>query len=416
MNDVVNLVEGIDTENLGVNEAEEPASYVVLEAANGARYHIIGTAHVSETSRREVAELIERIKPDVVCVELCQERYDSFKDENRWAKLDIFQVIRSGKFLYLMANLAISAYQRKMGAKLGVKPGAELIQATEVAQANGARVVLIDRNIHQTLKRVWGNLSLWTKANLFAAITASMFEGDKKSSEETAEEIEKLKENANLSTMMESFAKELPQVHLPLIDERDRYLVAKMEASGAKEAVVVVGAGHVPGMKKYFQTPIDTQALEQLPKPGLIWPMIKWVFPVLLLSTFAYAAFNSEFASLESLLIAWILPNSIFCALACIVAGAKPLTTLSSIFISPITSTTPVIGAGIVLGLLEAWLRKPNVEDCESVPDVHSLKDFYKNPVTRILLVAVLSTFGSALGAWIGIGWIVTLLGLGTGA
>ena len=374
-------------------------------------YHIIGTAHVSEASRLEVAQAIERIKPDKVCIELCQERYDSFYDEDRWKKLDIFEVIKKGKFLYLLANLAISAYQRKMGAKLGVKPGAELIEAAEEAQKHGAEIVLIDRNIHVTLKRVWANLGFFTKCELLSTIVSSMLFNDKDSKDDTSKEIENLKDEANLSTMMDSFAEALPQIHKPLIDERDQYLVSKMRACGGKNVVAVVGAGHVAGMKRYFDADIDTEPLDRLPKPGILWTVVKWLIPLVVVGGIGWGVYQQGFDSLEKLLVAWILPNSFFCFLSAILAWAKPLTILAAIVVSPITSTTPVIGAGIVLGLLEAWLRKPTVADCEALPNVHSLRDFYKNAFTHVLIVCVLTTFGSACGAWFGIGWLIKILG-----
>ncbi|MBO4350917.1 MAG: TraB/GumN family protein [Proteobacteria bacterium] len=403
-------VDPTDTES--DSEADQEESHVTVIEDGSCVYHIVGTAHVSDKSRQEVARLIESIKPDKVCVELDQERYDSFYDTDRWKKLDIFEVIKKGKFLYLLANLAISAYQRKMGAKLGVKPGAELIGATEVAKANGAEVVLIDRNIHITLKRVWGNLGFFTKCSLLGAIVESLFEGKDESKEETSEDIENLKKDENISSMMETFAEELPEVHLPLIDERDRYLVAKMRECGGKNVIAVVGAGHVAGMQRYFHTEIDTNALEKLPRKGILIPIIKWAIPLIILGGIAYGVYTHGFESLYEMLTRWILPNSIFCFITAVLALAHPLTIIASIFVSPLTSTTPVIGAGIVLGLLEAWLRKPKVEDCEDLVNVHTLRGFYKNRFTHVLIVAVLTTFGSAAGAWIGIAWLLAFLGL----
>ena len=405
-----------DAQSAGQTPAGEPVQSHCAEIADpetGAVYHIIGTAHVSEASRAEVEQWIEKIRPDKVCVELCQERYDSFYDVNRWKKLNIFDVIRKGKFLYLLANIAISAFQRKIGAKLGVKPGAELIGAAEAGKRAGADIVLIDRNIHITLKRVWGNLGFWTKCELLSEIVFSLFGADDKSKEETSDEIERLKEDANISSMMEVFAKELPQVHAPLIDERDRYLVAKMRSCGGKNVVAVVGAGHVAGMQKYFNEKIDTESLERLPKPGIFLKAAKWLIPLILIGGIAIGVCRQGFDSIYDLLVAWVLPNSVFCFLTAILALAHPLTALCAIIVSPITSTTPVIGAGIVLGLLEAWLRKPTVEDCEDLPNVHTLKGFYKNSFTHVLIVCVLTTFGSALGAWIGIGWLIKIIGFG---
>lgn len=372
-------------------------------------FHIVGTAHVSEKSRQEVARLIEEIHPDQVCVELCQERYDGYYDADKWKKLDIFQVIKKGKFLYLLANLAISAYQRRMGATLGVKPGAELIGAAEDAQKHGAEIVLIDRNINVTLKRVWGNLGFFTKCKLLGAILDSLL-GDDESKEETSKEIENLKSDANLSAMMEEFAKEMPQVHKPLIDERDRYLVSKMRECTGQNVIAVVGAGHVPGMKRYYKEEIDRTDLEKLPKPSIIWTLVKWIIPIVLIGGIAYGVITHGTGTLYEMLKAWILPNSICCLAFAILAKAHPLTILASIIVSPITSTTPVIGAGIVLGLQEAWLRKPTVEDCEDLPNVHTLGDFYRNKFTHVLIVCMLTMIGSALGAWIGIALIAKIL------
>ena len=407
----------VNTENKETSEADHDAAqdceqtHVTVIKRGDQTFHIIGTAHVSEESRKEVAHMIEKIKPDQVCVELCQERYDSFYDTERWKKLNIFTVIRKGKFLYLLANIAISAFQRRMGAELGVKPGAELIGAAEDAKKNGAEVVLIDRNIHTTLKRVWANLGFWTKCKLLGAIFESLFPDEEESKEEKSKEIEELKNDSNLSAMMDVFAKEMPEVHKPLIDERDRYLVANMRKCTGKNVIAVVGAGHVPGMKRYFEEEIDTEKLDQLPKPGITWTLVKWGIPLIIVSGIVYGCYSHGMDSLQELLMAWILPNSFFCFILAILALAHPLTILAAIVVSPITSTTPVIGAGIVLGLLEAWLRKPTVADCEDLPNVHTLKDFYRNRFTHVLIVCVLTTFGSALGAWIGIGWLVKILG-----
>jgi len=117
------------------------------------RLIIVGTAHVSQRSVDEVREVIEQVRPDSVCVELDKTRHDALVDEARWRKLDIFQVIRQKKVLMLMASLALAAFQRRLGDKLGVKPGAEMLAALQKAKEIDAQVVLADRDIQATLKR-----------------------------------------------------------------------------------------------------------------------------------------------------------------------------------------------------------------------------------------------------------------------
>lgn len=381
----------------------------VLER-DGTTIYLLGTAHVSQRSVEEVETLIDQLEPDTVCVELCETRYNALTDEDRWRKLDIFKVIKEGKTLFLLANLAIGAYQRRLGAELGVQPGAELLAAAKKGHQVGAEVVLVDRDIQKTLKRTWGNLGFFKKITLIGAIMESLVVRPKKDDEEPLD-IEQLKEKAHLSEMMNEFAKALPEVHGPLIDERDQYLMSGIEAAPGKKILAVVGAGHVEGMKRYFGKSVDRASLEALPEKSRWWGLLKWIIPAIILGAFVFGADKTSGASLEDLLWAWILPNAVFAAILTAIAGGKPLTVLTSAVASPITSLNPLIGAGMVVGLVEAWLRKPSVEDAERInDDVQSLRGLYRNPFTRVLLVAVAATLGSALGAWIGLSWVLTLV------
>lgn len=383
-----------------------PDSVTVLESER-ARFYIVGTAHVSETSVREVKQVIEALRPDTVCLELCEPRYNALTNESAWKNLDIFAVIKEGKTLFLLGNLAVGAYQRRLGAELGVKPGAELLEAARVAREVGAEVVLVDRDIHVTLKRTWGSLGFVKKMSLLGAIFGGLTSREKVS----AEEIERIKEQAHLSEMLAEFARVMPEVKAPLIDERDQYLMSKIEEAPGQSVVAVVGAAHVPGMKKNFGVPIDRSALEEIPTPSRVWGLLKWLIPAIILAAFAWGYFRKTGGSLEDMLIAWILPNSIMAGLLTAIAGGKLLSIGTALVASPLTSLNPLLGAGMVVGLLEAWLRKPTVEDCERInDDVQSIRGVYRNPVTRVMLVTVGATLGSALGAWIGLGWVVALL------
>ena len=374
---------------------------------DGRSIYILGTAHVSQKSVEEVQRVVSELKPDTVCVELDPMRYEALTDEDRWRKLDIFQVIKQKKILFLIANLVLSAYQRRMGEALGVKPGAELLAAVDSAKEVGAELVLADRDIQATLKRTWANLSFWNKFRLLSSMFGGFFEAN----EITEDKIEELKDRDNISEMMQEFAEEMPQVQVPLIDERDRYLISAVRDAPGKSVVAVVGAGHVEGMVNHFDTEVDREELAKIPPPSKLGAALKWVIPVIILGAFSYGYFKYSGEDFQQMLYAWILPNSIAAAVFSILAGAKPLTILTAFVASPITSLNPTIGAGMVAGLVEAYQRKPTVKDCEHVnEDSMTLKGWYKNPFTRVLLVAIAATIGSASGAWIGAGWVVSLL------
>lgn len=379
----------------------------VLEGAGRTTY-IVGTAHISKKSVEEVRQVIEAVRPDTVCVELCATRREAMMDASRWRKLDVFQIIRQRKVLFLLANLSLSAYQRRLGKELGVEPGAELKEAIAAADDVGAEVVLADRDIQATLKRTWANLGFCTKFKVLGSVLDGFFQKDEPLTEE---QLEQLKERDHLGDMMKEFARVLPEVKAPLIDERDAYLMSAVEDAPGEKVVAVVGAGHVEGMVARQGEGADRDALSVIPATAKWVGLLKWIIPAVMLAAFWYGYQKHAATGLYELVMAWLIPNAVFAGLFTAIAGGKLLSIATAVVASPITSLNPTIGAGMVVGLLEAWLRKPTVEDCERLPDdMLSLRGMYRNPFSRVLLVAIAATLGSALGAWVGGTWVLTKL------
>jgi pheromone shutdown-related protein TraB len=369
-------------------------------------FYLVGTAHVSEESVREVERVIDSVRPDTVCVELCTMRYEALRDDSRWRNLDIFKVIREGKTLYLLANLALGAYQRRLGADLGVKPGAELLAAAKKAEEIGARLELVDRDVQVTLRRTWANLGFLKKGMLVSAAVGAAF---KREGKLTAADVEALKKKAHLTEVMKELAEVLPEVKVPLIDERDRYLMSRIQEAPGTTVVAVVGAGHVPGMQDWFGRPVDRAELERLPEPSWWAGALTWTIPLLVLAAFAVGLTGRTETSFEELLFAWAMPTSVGATLGTILALGRPLSVITTFLVAPLASLNPLIVTGMVVGPLEAWFRRPTVDDAERIHlDAQSVKGFYRNRFTRVLLVALLSTLGTGIGAWIGMGWLAT--------
>lgn len=368
---------------------------------------LIGTAHVSRKSVEEVERVIREIRPDTVCVELDEQRHRMLIDQDAWKKLDIFQVIRQKRVLFLLSSLALGAYQRRLGEKLGVRPGAELLAAVKAAESVGAHVVLADRDIQATLKRTWSNLGFWDRMNITGGLLAAPFETE----EIDAEKIEALKDQDTIGEMLKQVATELPRIKTPLIDERDAYLISSIREASGKKIVGVVGAAHVEGMVRLLDQPVDRASLSLIPPPSPWTRVLAWVIPVLMLLAFYKGYHDHQGQRLEEMLLAWAIPTGALAGVFTLLALGHPITILSAVVAAPITTLHPAIGAGMVTGLVEAWVRKPTVEDCEKVAEaVSSVRSVYSNRVTRVLLVSVLSSIGAALGAWVGATWVVSLL------
>ena len=362
--------------------------------------HLVGTAHVSRESVDLVNQVLNEKKPDTVCVELCKSRYESLTQKKTWQEANIFKVIKDKKAFLLLSNLILAYFQKKIGHKLGIKPGEEMIRAIEAAKRIGAEVHLADRDIRTTLARTWRLMGLWTKIKLLAQLITSA--GGLESI--TEEQIEEMKKRDVLETLLSEIGEELPEVKHILIDERDQYLTHKIRTAPGKNIVAVVGAGHVPGIKHYWDLPIDIAPLNHIPPRSKIVSVLKWIIPLLILALFVLGFFTAGTATTTTMIMWWILANSILAGLGATLAFAHPLTIFSAVVSAPLTSLNPMIAAGWVSGFVEAFVGKPKVKDFERLPeDISSLKGFWRNKITRILLVVVFTNIGSSLGTFVAI-------------
>jgi pheromone shutdown-related protein TraB len=370
---------------------------------DGKRLYLVGTAHVSRESVQDVRDTIEQVKPDTVCVELCEARHRAITQQDTWKKMNIYKVIREGKAVFLFAQLVMTSFYRRLGEQLGVQPGAEMIEGIKLAEQSGARLVLADRDIQVTLKRVWGYLGLWNKLKMLAQLLAGLFIVEKID----REMIEDIKKKDQLENMLQTMAEAFPEVKKRLIDERDKYLAQKIRNAPGNTVVAVVGAGHIPGIKEYLGYDISVEPLMEVPPKSSVLSVLKWAIPAVILVLVAVGFMKGGTRhSLESLYI-WVLVNGSLSAIGAAMAFGHPLTILASFFGAPLTSLNPMIAAGWVAGLVQAWVKKPTVSDLEDLPKaILTVRGFWINPVSRILLVVVLANLGSSLGTFIAGSWI----------
>jgi pheromone shutdown-related protein TraB len=365
---------------------------------DGKEYILIGTAHVSRQSAVQVKEVIEAEQPDTVCVELDEPRYQSIVEGDKWKDTDIFQVIKDKKATLLLMNLAIGSFQRRMAKQFGIKPGQEMIQGIESAKETGAELVLADRNIQITFSRIWNSVGFSGKAKLMTQIIYSIFSTDTI----TEEELEKIKSQDMLDSMLNEFTQVFPKLKTPLIDERDQYLAQKIKDAPGEKIVAVLGAAHVPGITKEIYKEHNLDKLNERPAKSK-WPkIIGWAIPVMILAVIAYTFISNPDAGIQQG-ISWILWNGGFSALGVAIGLGHPLAILTAFVAAPFTSLNPLLAAGWFAGFVQAYFRRPNVGDFDSLSeDVLSVKGFWRNKVTRILLIVVLANLGSTLGTVIG--------------
>ncbi len=368
---------------------------------NGKEFFIIGTAHISQNSADLVREVISNEKPDVVCVELDKQRFKALSERKKWEELDLKQLIKAKQLSTLLINILLASYQKKLGEKLGVKPGVELLEATKVAKEFDIPIELIDRDVRITLKRAWNSMSFWQKLKLMTVGLASVFEEE----EISEEKLDEIKQKDALNEMMAELGKQMPVLKNVLIDERDSYLMQKMKQVNATKIVAVVGAGHVNGIIKALESDREQnlEEIEVIPPPSKMVKIIGYGIPAIIIASLFYIGYTKGADVAGDNAIFWILANGIPSALGTAFALAHPFTIISAFLAAPITSLTPVIGAGYVAAFVQVYFQPPKVKEFETVTeDISNWKKWWQNKLLKVLLVFILSGIGSAIGTYVG--------------
>ena len=369
---------------------------------DGREFVLVGTAHVSRESADLVREVIERERPDAVCLELDPQRYEPLAERHHWESLDLLELIRRKRLATLLANLVLASYQRRLGGALGVLPGAEMLEAGRTAERLGIPVALCDRDVRITLRRAWASMSFWRKSQLAGTLAASLFERP----ELSEDDLRRLRDRDVMTELMDELGAALPELKRVLIDERDAWLAERIRATDGRRIVAVVGAGHLAGMERALRDrrAVDLAAFEVIPPVSPVWHWVGWGIPAAILGSLAWIAVHLgpqvATRSLGAYVVATGLPTSVGAA----VALAHPLTIASAFFVAPLTVLTPAIGAGHVLALVEAWLRPPLVAELERLShDATRLRSWWLNRLLRCLLVFVFTTLGAMAGAYVGL-------------
>lgn len=371
---------------------------------------LVGTAHISQDSVETVIRTIDEVIPDTVCVELDTQRYQSLINKKGWESLNLKELIKKKQVPFLLSNLALSSYQKRMGLQTGVKPGAELAAAAQTAEERGMAVELVDRNIRTTLLRVWRKTGLWNKTKVMASLVGSLFEKQELNEEELA----KLRESDTLSSMLDEMGKVLPSVKQILVDERDTYMAYHIRNAPGKKVLAVVGAAHLPGIIRLLQgdkiSPETISEISTIPPKTTFSKMVPWLIPGIVVALFIGGFFFGNRDQLANAATAWILANGLFSALGALLALGHPVTIISAFIAAPITSLNPTIGAGFVTGLVQSFVAPPTVHDMEHVgEDLMSFKGWWQNRLARVLLVFLFSSIGSSIGTFVALGWLKDL-------
>ncbi|MEM9424031.1 MAG: TraB/GumN family protein [Spirochaetota bacterium] len=448
----INYLSPIEVQIDFFRAGELPAEELAAEATER-RIFLLGTAHVSAQSARQTEDKIRELEPDCICVELDRQRYEALRQKERWQNLDLFKTLKEGKGFLLLINLLLAAFQKRIGRDLAIKPGQEMILATELAAEKNIHLELVDRPVEITLKRSWENCNFWGRCKLLYGLLASLFE-EKQISEE---DIENLKEADSLEHLMEEFSAYLPSIKVSLIDERDVFLARSIAAAAGKNVFAVLGAGHLRGVchilervlgeegrkvsrcnraenaesappdsgqteepaepDRYLaewlqnpQSPIpQNEELLHIPAKALWRKCLPWFIPALAAMIMASGFFFADTHKALQGIGIWVVSHSVLAGLAALLVWAHPLSILAAVLTSPFTSLNPTISVGLVTALTEVFLRKPRVKDIENLLELEKWWQFRSNRIWHALIIFIVVSLGGSAATFIALPWLSVL-------
>ena len=385
--------------------ADQPVARVERD---GVEYVLLGTAHVSRASVEAVKALIDREPFDAIAVELCESRARGIRDPEAFAKMDLFQVIRTGKAGMVFASLALSSFQQRIAEQYGIEPGAEMKAAMREAEMRGLPLWLVDREIGTTLNHAYRGVRFRDRLGIIGGLIASVFSSD----EIDEAEIEKLKQGDILEGAFGEFARESKPLYEALIGERDRFMAARLREESLvvpaiKRVLVVIGAGHLAGIERELGAQIEPPRAvieplaAKLPAPK--WP--KYFAICVMLAIFAAIGylFWRNAAMGWHALRDWVIYTAALSGIGAAVAGGHPLSVLTAAVMGPLKPLRPPgLSSGVFSGMVEAWLRKPRVADFQSLrKDLLHVSGWWRNRVARTLLVFMLTNLGTIAGEYL---------------
>lgn len=370
--------------------------HIVRLDYQGKQIILVATAHVLKQSAELIKKVIHEERPDSVCVELDEERYQSILNPKAWENTDIIQVIKSKKVGFLLANLILGSYQKRIAKDLDTVAGQEMLEGISSAKETGAQLVLADRNIQTTFTRIWRKLNLWDKAKLLFDLLVSE-DDDKSLSNDDVSELLKTDVMASVTAQVRG---KFPKIADILISERDQYLAHMIKEAPGKTVVAVLGGAHVPGVSQEIFKTQDIAELSKVPAKNPISRVLGWAIPVLIIGLMLYSLIMNVETGVRQL-SSWALWTGVPAAVFTALSFGHPLSILTSLVAAPFTTLNPLIACGWITGLVEATIRKPTVQDINNIPkDIFSLKNFFKNRFLKVLLIVIMANIGSSIGSF----------------
>jgi pheromone shutdown-related protein TraB len=372
---------------------------------------LVGTAHISKESMKLVQETIDIEQPDIVGVELDEQRMHQLLSGKKWQETNIIEIVKTGKTYLFLLNTVLSNIQKQLGDEVGVKPGSEMLVAIKKANEHKKPIQLLDRNVTITLKRAFRKMSIKEKIWIVSSLVGAVF-GIGEKIDININSIEDLKDQDLINKLMKELGKKMPSIKKVLVDERDEYIAQMIRLTPGKKIVAVVGAGHLEGIEKIIteKKQINLAKLNEIPKKNNYIGLLKYVIPIAFIAFLIYVTAKHGLDQTFNALIIWTIVNFVCSSIGAIIARAHPLTIIGAGLSAPIASLNPLIATGWIAALIQGKINPPRVIDFEEMSKIKGIRGYYNNRVTHLLIVTMLVNLGSTIGTFLAVPFLASLI------
>ncbi|MBN1275193.1 TraB/GumN family protein [Candidatus Woesearchaeota archaeon] len=214
----------------------------------------LGTSHIAEQSVNAITKAVEETKPDIIAVELDRQRLHALLSNQKpsYSPRIIKHVGISG---YLFAVIG-SYFQQKLGRAVGMRPGADMKAAADLARQHQLPLLLLDQDIQVTLRKLSHTLTKKEKRRFLS----DLLFGRWKKQPKIRIDLKKVPEAKLITTLLEQLKDRYPSFHKVLVEDRNHYMARKLAAAALQEQdkriLVIVGAGHLNGLRRAFEETI----------------------------------------------------------------------------------------------------------------------------------------------------------------
>ncbi|HLD10846.1 MAG TPA: TraB/GumN family protein [Candidatus Nanoarchaeia archaeon] len=204
---------------------------------------IVGTSHIARQSLNDVEKVILEKKPDVVALELDKERlYALLNKDNVDRRAKWGDIRRIGIKGYIFARL-VEWIENKLGEKVGVKPGEDMLKAVMIAKEHKIKVALIDQRIEVTLKNLNKYITWKERGRFFIDVLKAVFGFGEKINFD----LNKVPDDKLIEKMLLKVKDRYPSLYNVLVVDRNKYMAIRLKKlmNNFDLIVAIVGAGHV---------------------------------------------------------------------------------------------------------------------------------------------------------------------------